>query len=61
MTDRTVPGLAAWVFREFSRHALRQGYEFVNTMDDSGLSGLARSKRAYRPDRLVPNWIANAQ
>lgn len=61
VTDRTVPGLAAWVFREFCRYALRQGYEFVNTMDDSGLSGLARSKRAYHPDRLVPNWIANAQ
>ncbi|MEW6247409.1 MAG: phosphatidylglycerol lysyltransferase domain-containing protein [Nitrospirota bacterium] len=61
VTDRTVPGLAAWVFREFCRHALRQGYEFVNTMDDSGLSGLARSKRAYHPDRLLPNWIASVR
>ncbi len=61
VTDRTVPGLAAWVFREFCRQALRQGYEFVNTMDDSGLSGLARSKRAYHPDRLLPNWIASVR
>lgn len=61
VTDRAVPGLAAWVFRECCRQALRQGYEFVNTMDDSGLAGLARSKRAYHPDRLLPNWIASAR
>ncbi len=61
VTDREIPGLAAWVFREFCRQALQQGYEFVNTMDDSDLSGLAQSKRAYRPDRLIPNWIASVR
>ncbi len=61
VTDREVPGLAAWVFREFCRQALQQEYEFVNTMDDADLSGLARSKRAYHPDRLIPNWMASVR
>ncbi|TAJ27700.1 MAG: DUF2156 domain-containing protein, partial [Nitrospirae bacterium] len=41
VTDRRVTGLAQFIFREFCREAVDRGYEFVNTMDDSGLPSLA--------------------
>ncbi len=59
VADRSIPGLAAWIFRERCRLALAQGYEFINTMDDAGLPSLAQSKRAYHPVRLVPSYIAS--
>jgi hypothetical protein len=56
VADRSVPGLAQYLFREFCR-AIQQ-YPFVNTMSDSGLPSVARTKHAYRPTQLVPNYIA---
>ncbi|MEW6543047.1 MAG: phosphatidylglycerol lysyltransferase domain-containing protein [Nitrospirota bacterium] len=58
VADRTLPGLAQFLFRESCRETAALGYEFVNTMDDSGLPSLARSKRDYHPVRLVPSFIA---
>jgi len=58
VADRTVHGLASFIFRECCRKAAERGYEFSNTMDDSGLPSLAHSKRAYHPERLVPSYIA---
>jgi hypothetical protein len=49
VTDRAIPGLAQYLFRERCRKALSQGAEFINTLDDSGLEGLRRSKEAYHP------------
>lgn len=57
VTDRTVPGLAAFLFREYCQKMDERGYEFINTMDDSGLASLAQSKRAYHPVRLVPSYV----
>ncbi len=57
VADRRVTGLAQYIFREFCRDAEQRGFEWVNTMDDSGLQTLARSKMAYRPSRLVPSFI----
>jgi Fe-S-cluster containining protein len=57
VADRTIPGLAPFIFREFCREAAAGGSEFVNTMDDAGLPGLAHAKRTYRPLRLVPSFI----
>ena len=56
VADRSIYGLAQYLFREFCREF--QHYPFVNTMDDSGLPGLARAKRTYHPCQLVPNYIA---
>ena len=56
VADRSVYGLAQYLFREFCREF--QQYPFVNTMDDSGLPALARAKRAYHPCQLVTNYIA---
>jgi Fe-S-cluster containining protein len=57
VTDRTVHGLAPFIFREFCREAAGRGCASINTMDDSGLPGLARSKQAYHPARLVPSYV----
>ena len=56
VADRSVDGLAQYLFREFCRE--HQQYPFVNTMGDSGLPSVARTKHAYRPCQLVPNHIA---
>lgn len=56
VADRSVAGLAQYLFREFCREI--QQYPFVNTMTDSGLPSVARAKHAYRPTKLVPNFIA---
>jgi len=58
VADRTIPGLAQFMFKELCREAAGEGYKFVNAMDDSGLPSLARSKRAYHPVQLVTSFIA---
>ena len=57
VTDRTIYGLAQFLFREFCRELKK--YPYINTMDDSGLPSLAKSKRAYHPFRMVANYIAS--
>ena len=57
VTDRTVYGLAQFLFREFCRELKK--YPYINTMDDSGLPSLAKSKRAYHPCQMVANYIAS--
>ena len=57
VADRTIPGLAQYLFRDSCRKALAEGAEFINTMDDSGLSGLRLSKEAYHPVRRVESFI----
>ncbi|MGD9852084.1 MAG: DUF2156 domain-containing protein [Nitrospirales bacterium] len=56
VADRSVYGLSQYLFREFCREFHQ--YPFINTMDDSGLPGLARAKRAYHPCQMVENYIA---
>jgi hypothetical protein len=56
LADRSVSGLAHYLFREFCREI--QQYPFVNTMNDWGLPSVARTKHAYRPTQLVPNYMA---
>ena len=59
VTDRTLPGLAQYLFRETCRTAVAEGAEYINTMDDAGLPGLRASKQAYHPAILIPNFIAS--
>lgn len=56
VADRSISGLAQYLFREFCREI--QEYPFVNTMTDLGYPSVARTKHAYRPTQLVPNYIA---
>ncbi|MFM8551547.1 MAG: DUF2156 domain-containing protein, partial [Nitrospiraceae bacterium] len=58
VADRSVPGLAQLIFREFCREAAARGYASINTMDDAGLPGLAWSKQAYHPIALIPAYVA---
>jgi hypothetical protein len=57
ITDRSMPGLAEYVFRESVREALSRGYRFINTMDAFGVPSLARSKQAYHPVHQVQTYI----
>ena len=56
VADRSIFGLGHYLFREFCREI--QQHPFVNTMSDSGLPSVARTKHAYRPIQLVSNFIA---
>ena len=58
VADRSLSGLASWIFRETCREAHERGAVFINTLDDSGLETLARSKRSYHPVRMIANYIA---
>lgn len=57
VADRSIPGLAQFIFRECCRAARLRGAEYINTMDDSGLLSLARSKRAYHPVAMLSNHV----
>jgi hypothetical protein len=59
VTDRTLPGLAQYLFRETCRTAVAEGAEYMNAMDDAGLPGLRASKQAYHPAMLIPNFMAS--
>jgi Fe-S-cluster containining protein len=57
VADRTIPGLAQFIFRECCRAARMRGAEFINTMDDSALPGLAKNKGSYHPVAMLPRFI----
>jgi Fe-S-cluster containining protein len=59
VADRTLPGLAQYLFRESCRTAVAEGAEYINAMDDAGLPGLRVSKQAYHPAMLIPNFVAS--
>jgi uncharacterized protein len=58
IADRSIAGLAAYLFRELCREVYAQGATAVNTLDDSGLETLGRSKQSYHPVRMIPSYIA---
>jgi uncharacterized protein len=57
VADRSMPGLAQWLFRETCRLAVVGGAISINAMDDAGLPGLREAKRAYHPLAVIDNWI----
>lgn len=58
VADRTIPGLAQYVFRDTCRWALARGASFINALDDAGLAGLRAAKAAYHPIAVLDNWVA---
>lgn len=56
VADRSVPGLAQWVFRDTCRTALAQRAVFINAMEDAGLPGLRATKSAYHPVAILDTW-----
>ena len=59
VADRSVPGLAQYLFRETCRAARHGGAEYINAMDDAGLPGLRAAKQAYHPVATIKSWIAS--
>lgn len=59
VADREISGLAQYLFRDTCRRALSEGAEFINTMDDAGLSGLRLSKQAYHPMMQIQGFICS--
>lgn len=57
ITDRSVKGLPQFIFKEFCKEF--EGVDFVNTMDDSGLENIRRTKLSYHPCRLEPSYIVS--
>jgi Fe-S-cluster containining protein len=57
VADRSITGLAQWLFRETCRAAVNQGAAYINAMDDAGLPGLRQAKSAYRPAAVIDNWV----
>ncbi|MGZ8380771.1 MAG: phosphatidylglycerol lysyltransferase domain-containing protein, partial [Nitrospira sp.] len=57
VADRSIPGLAQWVFRETCRTAMAQGATSINAMDDAGLPGLRAAKLAYHPSAVLETWV----
>lgn len=56
ITDLSVKGLAQFIFRRFSAELKK--YTYINIMDDSGLDNLRKVKLSYKPERLIPAYIA---
>ena len=59
VADRTIPGLAQYLFRDTCRQALSNGAVFINTLDDSGLVRLRESKNAYHPVARSQSFICS--
>ncbi|MDH5641598.1 MAG: phosphatidylglycerol lysyltransferase domain-containing protein, partial [Nitrospira sp.] len=57
VADRSIPGLAQWLFRETCRLAVAQGAVSINAMDDAGLPGLRAAKLAYHPTSIVESYV----
>jgi len=59
ISDPDYPGLGGYLFREFCREL--EGYQWINTMDDSDLSSLRQSKQSYHPIRKIPFFSVTRQ
>ena len=57
VADRSIPGLAQWLFRETCRAAASKGAMSINVMDDAGLPGLHAAKQAYHPVLVLENYV----
>ena len=57
VADRSIHGLAQWLFRETCRTAMAQGAVSINAMDDAGLPGIRAAKLAYHPSAVLNAWV----
>ncbi len=54
VTDLGIKGLAQFLFRQFCQE--QSAYQWINTMDDSGLENLKRVKLSYRPAKQLSSY-----
>ncbi len=57
--DLSIKGVSQFIFREFCGEL--KDYKFINTLDDSGLDNLKKTKLSYKPAMLVPSYTATLQ
>lgn len=57
ITDLSVKGLPAFIFREFCRDRDVRAYKFINAMDDFGMPDVAKTKMSFRPAVLLPSYV----
>ncbi len=57
VADRSIPGMAQWLFRETCRVAAARGAVSINVMDDAGLQGLRAAKLAYYPASIIRSYV----
>jgi len=55
ITDLRYKGVSQFIFREFCKELF--SYEYINTMGDSGLENLGRTKLSYHPILKIPEYI----
>lgn len=56
IADRSIPGLAQLLFREFCREL--ESFPLINAMGDSGIPGLKQAKESYHPVGSVTAVVA---
>ncbi|MBF0570003.1 MAG: DUF2156 domain-containing protein, partial [Candidatus Omnitrophica bacterium] len=54
VADPEMPGVGAFIFREFCADPVWQDCRFVNAMDDFGMPNVKEAKMSYRPAILEP-------
>ena len=57
VADRSIHGLAQFLFQKTCEEAQQRNVEYVNALDDSGLADLAKTKQAYHPVELVASYV----
>jgi hypothetical protein len=55
--DHSLPGIYAYMLHNTCRYLQERGLHLFNIEQDLGKSGLAYSKRLYRPDRLLKKYV----
>jgi hypothetical protein len=58
VADPAIAGLASFIFQAFADDEAVRPYPYLNTMDDCGLSAIARTKLSWRPMALEPVYTA---
>jgi hypothetical protein len=57
ITDLKIKGLAQFIFYYFSKNL--SDYKYINTLDDSGLENLRKTKLSYHPYKIAPAYIVS--
>jgi len=59
ITDLTVTGAAAYMFKSFCADEELNKISRINTMDDFAMPHVARSKKAYHPSELISSYTVS--
>ncbi|HSV43010.1 MAG TPA: phosphatidylglycerol lysyltransferase domain-containing protein [Candidatus Bathyarchaeia archaeon] len=57
ITDRSLKGMPAYIFREFCRDKVVEPFERVNVMDAFALPSIAETKHSFHPHATLPIYM----